>query len=402
MWDVKPLVEVTDLITCGVAKRPDYVENGVPFLSAKNVKNGEVVWEGFKFITQEMHESLTKKNKPIRGDILYTRVGSFGEAAIVETDDEFSVFVSLTLIKPKHSILNNKFLKYYLNSSEVKARAANSLSGSGVGNLNVGTVRKFPVPFPSLPEQKRIVAILDEAFAGIDQAIAHTEQNIQNARELFESTLNNIFTQKGEGWITEPLNQNVHFIDYRGKTPPKVEEGIRLITAKNVKMGYVQNHPEEFIDETVYDDWMTRGFPAEGDILFTTEAPLGNVAQLGTYSRVIIGQRLITMQPKEGLIDKRFLKYRIMSPHTQGEIHSKATGATVLGIKSKLLKLIPISYPSIDEQIHIADLLDEATHNRGKLEALYTQKLTALKELKQSLLQKAFAGELTAEDRQAA
>ena len=83
-------------------------------------------------------------------------------------------------------------------------------------------------------------------------------------------------------WTTEELNENVVFIDYRGKTPPKVERGIRLITAKNVKMGIVHREPKEFIDSNVYDSWMTRGFPKKGNVLFTTEAPLGNVAQLDT------------------------------------------------------------------------------------------------------------------------
>ncbi|WP_417796372.1 restriction endonuclease subunit S [Terasakiella pusilla] len=161
-------------------------------------------------------------------------------------------------------------------------------------------------------------------------------------------------------WVTEDLISNVHFIDYRGKTPPKVENGVKLITAKNVKMGYVQEHPEEYIDANIFDEWMTRGFPQEGDVLFTTEAPLGNVAQLGRYEKVAVGQRLITMQPNEQVLDKTFLKYLLLSPQTQEKIHAQATGATVLGIKSKLLKKIPISYPPLEEQKRIVGLLDEA------------------------------------------
>jgi type I restriction enzyme S subunit len=163
-----------------------------------------------------------------------------------------------------------------------------------------------------------------------------------------------------KGWQTEELNKHVRFIDYRGKTPPKVEKGIRLITAKNVRMGYVQLEPLEFVEPNAYDEWMTRGFPQQGDVLFTTEAPLGNVAQIDTSETVVIGQRLITMHPDADLIDQSFLKYALMSPQIQKEIWSHATGATVLGIKAKLLKKVPIHYPRLSEQRAIVSILDEA------------------------------------------
>ena len=93
--DNTTLNDVCNLITCGVAARPEYVEEGIPFLSAQNVKKGQVIYSNHRYITQEKHQELTKKNTPVRGDLLYTRVGSFGEAAVVESDIEFSIFVSL-------------------------------------------------------------------------------------------------------------------------------------------------------------------------------------------------------------------------------------------------------------------------------------------------------------------
>ena len=161
------------------------------------------------------------------------------------------------------------------------------------------------------------------------------------------------------GWKTEELNTNVVFVDYRGKTPPKVKDGIRLITAKNVKMGFIQRDPLEFIDPGAYASWMTRGFPKMGDVLFTTEAPLGNVAQLDTNETVVIGQRLITMQPDESIISSKFLSYALQSPQMQQELQKNATGATVLGIKAKLLKKIPFSYPCLEEQKRIVVVLEK-------------------------------------------
>ncbi len=193
-WVDAKMDDVTELITCGVAKRPDYVPEGIPFLSAKNVKGGQVIWSGHQYVSEETHRALTKNNKPKIGDILYTRVGSYGEAAIIERDVEFSIFVSLTLIKPKPFVLNS-FLKHYLNSSAVKEMAADSISGSGVGNLNVGTVRKFPIHLPPLEEQRSIVSRLD----GLKQETQHLARLYQNKLEALESLKKSILHEAFSG-----------------------------------------------------------------------------------------------------------------------------------------------------------------------------------------------------------
>lgn len=192
-------------------------------------------------------------------------------------------------------------------------------------------------------------------------------------------------------WKTDELNKHIQFIDYRGKTPTKAESGMRLITAKNVKMGFIQINPQEFVNPDIYDEWMIRGIPKKGDVLFTTEAPLGNVAQLDVDDRVVIGQRLITMQPDRTVIDPTFLKYAILSPQFQAEIHSRATGATVLGIKAKLLKQVPFTYPPISEQKRIVALLDTVFADLEQTRAKTEQNLKNARELFDSYLQQVFS-----------
>ncbi len=192
-WVETKLDDVTDLITCGVAKRPNYVPVGIPFLSAKNVKNGQVVWNGYQYVSEEAHRALTKNNKPKLGDILYTRVGSYGEAAIIDRDIEFSIFVSLTLIKPKPVVLNS-FLKYYLNSSAVKELAAGSITGSGVGNLNVGTVREFPIYLPPLSEQRSIVTKLDDLREKTQRLESVYQRKLAALEALKKSLLHQAFS----------------------------------------------------------------------------------------------------------------------------------------------------------------------------------------------------------------
>lgn len=297
--------------------------------------------------------------------------------------------------------LSNEYLYYFLLQNSFRANGIRTMSGA-VGHKRVSKefIERYQIPVPPLPEQLHIVAILDEAFAGLATATANAERNLKNSRELFESYLNTVFTQKRHGWTTSTLGKEVKFIDYRGKTPPKMEIGIRLITAKNVKMNRIQRDPKEFIDPKVYDGWMTRGYPRKGDVLFTTEAPLGNVAQLDTDETVVIGQRLITMQPDERVLDRTFLKYALMSRPTQAEIFIRGTGATVVGIKARLLKQVPISFPKeLANQRALAKEMESNANFVSQLEENYRHKTNRLSALKQSILQKAFAGELTAPPR---
>ena len=303
-----------------------------------------------------------------------------------------SEFVPLRL----NGEITPEFLFYYLLRDKFRLDGAKVMSGA-VGHKRVphDYFLELQTPIPPLEEQKRIVAVLDVAFKGLTRAKENAEANLQNARELFESTLSYLFGQS-EGWQETALNDYVSFMDYRGKTPPKRESGVRLITAKNVKRGFVQVEPKEFIDVDAYDGWMTRGFPEEGDVLFTTEAPLANVAQLDTLEKVVIGQRLITMKPDRDFIDSEFLKFALMSPQMQEEIFSYATGATVLGIKAKLLKTVRFKFPNnLDDQRKVAAQCRTSFEKMDELAEVYRTKLTDISDLRQSLLQKAFAGELT-------
>lgn len=193
-----------------------------------------------------------------------------------------------------------------------------------------------------------------------------------------------------KGWQTKRLGDACRFIDYRGKTPEKTTSGLRLITAKNVKMGYLQETPMEFVAPKSYDGWMTRGIPKVGDVLFTTEAPLANVAQLDTEEKVVFAQRIIVLQPAENDLDRTFLKYLLLSDLAQHRIHEKGTGATVKGIKASLLKNIPIEFPPLLEQQRIVGILDEAFEGIARAKATAEQNLKNARALFESHLESVF------------
>jgi len=144
-------------------------------------------------------------------------------------------------------------------------------------------------------------------------------------------------------------------IDYRGKTPRKVSTGIPLITAKIVKGGRILDI-QEYINPDDYDDWMQRGLPKSGDIVITTEAPLGEIAQLDDR-KVALAQRLITLRGKPDLLDNTFLKFLMQSEPVQDQILARGTGTTVIGIRQRELRQVLLPLPPLSEQRTIARIL---------------------------------------------
>lgn len=154
------------------------------------------------------------------------------------------------------------------------------------------------------------------------------------------------------------------FIDYRGRTPAKTESGIPLVTAKLIKGGQILE-PTEFIATDDYDKWMTRGFPEVGDVVLTTEAPLGEVAQISDAG-IALAQRVLVMQPKKELLNNAYLKRVLTTPIVVEQINRRSTGSTVRGIRQKELRKVEIPLPTLSEQKRIADILDKADAIRRK------------------------------------
>ena len=152
------------------------------------------------------------------------------------------------------------------------------------------------------------------------------------------------------------LGDVCNFIDYRGKTPPKTTLGIPLVTAKIIKNGVIQE-PQEFIDESFYEEWMRRGIPKKGDVIFTTEAPLGEVAKIRTDEKLAFAQRVIILEPNEEVLDSDYLFYAMQDRVLKGRIEARSSGTTAIGIKAKELKQVEIDLPSIEIQKKIGKVL---------------------------------------------
>jgi type I restriction enzyme S subunit len=169
-------------------------------------------------------------------------------------------------------------------------------------------------------------------------------------------------------WEWRALADLVLFIDYRGRTPKKIKGGVRLITAKNVRKGFVSLSPEEFVSEGEYEAWMTRGIPRDGDVLFTTEAPMGNAAVVHLTERFALAQRVITFHPY-GAIHPDFLVLQLLSEPFQVILLKTATGLTAKGIKAAKLKRLPIVVPPLAEQHRVVARVHELMAVCDRLQA---------------------------------
>ena len=187
-------------------------------------------------------------------------------------------------------------------------------------------------------------------------------------------------------WEQRKLIEVCDYVDYRGKTPTKTENGIFLVTAKNVKDGFIDYETsKEYISENAYEEVMRRGKPEIGDVLITTEAPCGNVAQVNKAD-IALAQRIIKYRGHIGVVDNTYLKYYLLSPEFQKILNAKSSGGTVQGIKGSILHQQKIIYPSYEEQKKIGQHMDSLDH----LITLHQRKCEQTKKLKKYMLQKMF------------
>lgn len=390
-----PVVNLGDLATFingdrgkNYPSKGSFVESGIPFINAGNLESDGTLTKSFNYITKDKFESL-RSGKVIEGDLLFCLRGSLGKYAVVRGIPEGAIASSLVIIRIGNEV-ELEYLKHYLGSRLCKQEIEQFENGAAQPNLSATDVKKFKIPLPPLDEQKRIAAILDKA----DAIRRKRQQAIQFSDDFLKSVFLDMF---GDYFTTEgytsskkkKISDLVDYIDYRGKTPKKSESGVRLITAKNVKSGYVSLEPEEFIPEENYIDWMTRGLPSEGDVLFTTEAPLGNAALLPKFEKVVVGQRLIALRAK-GELTQEYLLYCLLNPFIQDEIYRRSSGSTVKGIRTKELYQIEIPIPQIDQQKSFSEIYHK--HTANKLKLFESAKKT--NQFFDSLSQKAFAGEL--------
>ena len=392
------LVKLGELCKTGAGGTPlkskkEFYEGGsIPWLLSGEVAQGEIL-KATSFITQKGLENSSAKLFPPNTVLVAMYGATAGQVGVLRI--EASTNQAVCGILPNEHFLP-EFLFYYLLSrkDELIAQAA----GNAQPNISQQKIRDTLVPVVPLPEQQRIVAILDEAFEAIAAARANAEQNRQNARALFESYLQSVFSQRGEGWVDsgKVLSSMCELIvDCEHKTAPTQDEGFPSIRTPNIGKGKLLLDDVKRVSEETYRAWTRRAVPLPGDLIFAREAPAGNVAVVPDGLQPCLGQRTVLIRPKKEAFDSLFLTYLLLSPSMQEHLLSHSKGSTVQHINMKDIRALRLGgIPAIKEQRELARQITDCSMNCERLESLYQRKIEALDELKQSLLQQAFSGNL--------
>ena len=265
--------------------------------------------------------------------------------------------------------------------------------GAVFSSINKTQIGQLEIALPPIPEQQRIAAILDQAFADIEKARANAEKNLKNARELFDSYLNQVFSQRGEGWVESSLGEVFDVRDGTHDSPIYQENGFPFVTSKNLINGKVSLEKVKYICATDFEKINKRSKVDIGDVLLAMIGTIGNpVVVKEQPSFAIKNVALIKGMPSQ---NSSFLKYFLESPFAVTKMLTEAKGTTQKFVGLGYLRAFPFYAPSITEQQSIVASLDKLSEEVQQLEQRYQEKLESLDELKKSLLQKAFSGELT-------
>jgi type I restriction enzyme S subunit len=373
--------------------------NGVPFLMGKNVGFGAISIRNLERVTQDFHRSQPKSQLRA-GDVVVVRIGKSGQAAKVPEALGEANCSGLVIIKQPLRI-DTDFLVYFLNSPIGRANSASQTRGSTRLTLNTESVASALVPVPPLPEQQRIVGILDEAFEGFSNAKANAEKNLQNARAIFESHLQSVFTQRGPGWVEKPLSElcNIkHGFTFKGEFFTDSGDYVLLTPGNFYESGGYRDRGEK---QKYYCGEIPDGFIlSKGDMLvaMTEQAAglLGSPILIPESGRFLHNQRLGLVTKKPGVPWTNEFFFHVFN--TQGvrkEIHYSASGVKVRHTSPTKIGEVVVAFPTnLSEQKRIVSNVGSLSDETQHLASLYERKLGALEALKKSLLHQAFTGQL--------
>ncbi len=315
-----------------------------------------------------------------------------GESTAFPVDGKVWVNNHAHVLRPDRKQLIDKWLIYYLNFSDL----AEFTSGLTVPKLNQASLRGIPVPLPPLAEQRRIVALLDEAFAGIATAKANAEKNLRNARALFDQSLRDVFTRKGRGWVNatledvlEVLRNGVNCKQDKSGFGSKISriESIWNASFDISRVGYAE------VSEAQRERFLLK----KGDVLFShinSAIHVGKTALFDLDDEVVHGMNLLLMRTKND-ISPAYLDLYMKHIFSNGYwLKVCKQSVNQASVNQQDINRVPFCYPRVERQDEIVQEMKDIDSEARNLESLYTRKLAALDELKQSLLQQAFSGQL--------
>jgi type I restriction enzyme, S subunit len=402
LWAEAKLGDVCDLVGGGTPSKsnPTFYEGIIPWATVRDMRSELLSDTQYAISRDAVTESSTNI---IKADniVIATRVG-LGKACILQQDT--AINQDLKAVIPKDGRLIKPFLFQWLKSVSHVIQAAGT--GATVQGVKLPFVKSLVIPLPPIPEQQRIVAILDQAFADIEKARANAEKNLKNARELFDSYLNQVFSQRGEGNQVAMPYPKARLIDCCEIKPPK-SEARKLLDPDElvsfVPMASLGKYRKELIldkDKKLADVSGSYTYFAENDVLLAKITPCFENGKLGIATGLTNGigfgsSEFIVFRPNDSL-NSEYLYHFLNRTSLRAQGQLVMTGAVGhKRVPKEFIENLTIPLPPISEQKDQVNILGELSVEIVALEIVYQTKLNSLDELKKSLLQKAFSGELT-------
>lgn len=382
-WQTKTIGDVCEFqrgLTYAKGDEVDVSDNVVLRATNIDLATNLLIFDELKYINAKVIVPESKKVK--KGSLMIcTASGSkshLGKVALIDEDYGYAFGGFMGMLTPQNGLLP-KYLFHLMTTEDYKDFIGALSDGANINNLTFDNLKRFPVPFPPLDEQKRIVAKLDKAFVGLDKAKENAEKNLQNARALFESHLDSVFTQRGPGWVETTLEKISTNLDSR-----------RIPITKNVRSsGEYPYYGASGIVDYVAD------FIFEGDNLLVSEDGANLLARSTPIAFSVSGKYWVNNHAHilhfEKMATQRFAEFYLESIKLDDYI----TGAAQPKLNQRALNSVPIPIPkSVETQAKIVESVELLQEETQRLARLYVQKREALDSLKKSILHEAFSGNL--------
>ena len=384
-WQTKTLGEVCKTIQDGAHQSPQIQFNSPGkgrflYITSKNIRTNYLDLSNVSYVERDFHDQIYPRCKPQVGYVLLTKDGAnTGNVTLNTIEEPFSLLSSVCLIKTDPAVLKPGFLCYYIQSPIGLSRIIGEMTGAAIKRIVLRDIKLATIPLPSLPEQQRVVGILDDTFDGIATAKANAEKNLRNARALFESYMQSVFTHRSEGWMKTTVDKVSTNLD--SKRVP--------ITKSDRTSGDYPYYGASGIVDYVAD------FIFEGDTLLVSEDGANLLMRSTPIAFSVSGKYWVNNHAHilkfEDRATQRFVEYYLESI----KLDEYITGAAQPKLNQKALNSIPIPIPeSIAARAKVVERIESLSAETQRLESIYRQKLAALDELKKSLLHQAFNGDL--------
>lgn len=388
-WRMKRLGDICKTGAGGtpLTSKEEYYEQGtIPWLQSGEVNQGEI-FAAKNFITPLGLENSSAKLFPKNTVLIAMYGANAGEAGILRF--EASTNQAVCGILPS-DYFEPKFL-YYLFLSKYDELASQAV-GNAQPNISQAKIKDTLVPLVDITEQQRIVAVLDDAFAGIATATENAKKNLQNARELFESHLQSIFTTKGNGWEEKKLGDVAHHS--LGKMLDKAKnKGVAKKYLRNINVRWLNCDLSDLLEMRFLPEEEEKYTAIKGDVLICEGGYPGRAAIWQEDYAIHFQKALHRVRFREPKYNKYFVYY-LYYLEKSGLLKAHCAGAGIQHFTGQALHKLPLVMPPLEQIDDIVARVDTLSTETKRLEAIYQQKLEILAALKQAILQKAFAGEL--------